>query len=209
MDYNIIDRDTWSRREYFEHYLNNVPCTYSVTTTVDITAIKKQKLKLYPTMLYFITKMVNRYEQFRTAFRPDGTLVTYHDMLPCYTVFHKDTKTFSNIWTEFSDDYLTFCKRYEDDVLHYGTIEAMMAKPNVPENAFNVSMIPWVSFDGFNLNVKSFDHLLPIFTMGKYREEQGVYRLPLAVQVHHAVCDGYHVSCLLNDLQEILCCDAE
>ena len=38
----------------------------------------------------------------------------------------------------------------------------MMAKPNMPENAFTVSMIPWTSFDGFNLNVKSFDYLIPI-----------------------------------------------
>lgn len=29
-------------------------------------------------------------------------------------------------------------------------------------------------------------------------------KLPLAVQVHHAVCDGFHVSRLLNELQEWL-----
>ncbi len=142
MEYRVIDRNNWCRKEYFEHYLKEVPCTYSITTKLDITAIKKQRLKLYPTMLYCITKIVNLYEQFRTAFRTDGTLVIYNEMLPCYTVFHQDTKTFSNIWTEFSDDYDTFCKRYNEDVLQFGTREAMMAKPNMPENAFTVSMIP-------------------------------------------------------------------
>ncbi len=29
-------------------------------------------------------------------------------------------------------------------------------------------------------------------------------KLPLAVQVHHAVCDGFHVSRLINELQSWL-----
>nr|WP_279355025.1 CatA-like O-acetyltransferase [Enterocloster bolteae] len=44
-------------------------------------------------------------------------------------------------------------------------------------------------------------YLLPIFTMGKYYEEGGGIWLPLAVQVHHAVCDGFHVCRFINDLQ--------
>ena len=37
--------------------------------------------------------------------------------------------------------------------------------------------------------------------MGKYYEEGGGIWLPLAVQVHHAVCDGFHVCRFINDLQ--------
>lgn len=204
MEYRVIDRDTWPRKEYFEHYLQNVPCTYSLTTKLDITNLKAARQKLYPALLYFLTKTVNRHEAFRTALRPDGTLVVYRGMLPFYTVFHQDTKTFSNIWTDFSEDYGTFCRRYDEDMQRYGAIHTMTPKSPVPENVFNVSMIPWTSFDGFNLNLRSFDHLLPIFTLGQYRQTEGRYRIPLAVQVHHAVCDGYHVSCFINDLQEAI-----
>lgn len=204
MDYKRIDRETWGRKEFFEHYLNEVPCTYSMTVSMDITELRRRKLRLYPAMLYCLTKVVNRYEPFRTAFRADGTLVVYRTMHPCYTVFHKDTKTFSNLWTEFSDDYDLFCRRYGEDLRRYGAVKAMTAKPDMPENCFTASMVPWTSFTGFNINVKSFTYLLPIFTMGKFRESHGRCRLPLAVQVHHAVCDGYYVSCFLNDLQELI-----
>ena len=44
MEYRVIDRNNWQRKEYFEHYLKEVPCTYSITTKLDITAIKKQRL---------------------------------------------------------------------------------------------------------------------------------------------------------------------
>ena len=90
-------------------------------------------------------------------------------MLPCYTVFHKETETFSSIWTEFTADYTEFLQNYQKDIDAFGERMGMSAKPNPPENTFPVSMIPWTSFEGFNLNLKKgYDYLLPIFTFGKY-----------------------------------------
>ena len=45
-------------------------------------------------------------------------------------------------------------------------------------------------------------YLLPIFTMGKFVGREGRRLLPLAVQVHHAACDGYHVGKFVERLQE-------
>lgn len=58
MLFEKIDRNSWKRNEYFEHYFANTPCTYSMTVKLDITPIKKKQLKLYPAMLYinFILK---------------------------------------------------------------------------------------------------------------------------------------------------------
>ncbi len=201
MKYTIIDKNTWKRREYFEHYFSVNPCTYSMTTKLNIINIRKKGLKLYPTMLYLLTKVVNQYEQFRMAFRSNGELVLYDRLHPNYTVFHKESETFSNLWTEYSDQYDEFCFNYEKDLQEFGNVEGFIGKTGEPENSFSVSMIPWISFDGFNLNIKGFDYLLPIFTMGKYFEDHGKIWLPLAVQVHHAVCDGYHISRFINDLQ--------
>ena len=36
---------------------------------------------------------------------------------------------------------------------------------------------------------------------GKTFEENGKTMLPLAIQVHHAVCDGYHVGKFIETLQ--------
>jgi chloramphenicol O-acetyltransferase type A len=43
----------------------------------------------------------------------------------------------------------------------------------------------------------------PMFTLGKYDKQGKKVLLPLAVQVHHAVCDGFHVARLINELQEL------
>ena len=200
--YTVIDLETWPRREYFEHYLSAVPCSYSMTVKLDITPIKRSGRKFYPTMLYYLTKEVNRHEQFRMALREDGKLVLFDSLSPCYTVFQKDTETFTNLWTDFCDDYAQFCTRYEKDVETYGSLHKMNAKPDQPENTFTVSMIPWTTFESFHLQLQPSPYLIPIFTMGKYYETNGRFLLPLAVQVHHAVCDGFHVCRFLNCLQE-------
>lgn len=205
MAFKIIDRENWSRKEYFEHYFSNVPCTYSMTTKLDITKIIESKKKLYPAMLYYLTTIVNRHVEFRIAFNKDNELGAYDEMLPCYTIFHKDTETFSNLWTVYCKDYEEFYKMYENDLRQYGNQKGMFGEPDVPDNCFTVSMIPWVSFEGFNLNLqKGYDYLLPIFTMGKYYEENGRILLPLAIQVHHAVCDGFHLCRFINELQELI-----
>lgn len=41
MNYRLIDKENWHRKEFFDHYLNVVPCTYSFSVRLDITNIKK------------------------------------------------------------------------------------------------------------------------------------------------------------------------
>ena len=205
MEFCRVDRAAWPRNEYFEHYFSDTPCTYSMTVKLDVTKIEEKGLKYYPALLYALTTVVNRHEEFRTARREDGQLGVYTSMLPCYTVFHRDTETFSTLWTAYTPNFEEFCTAYENDVLRYGNESGLTAKPGIPGNGFDVSMIPWAAFEGFHLNLqKGYDHLKPIFTMGKYHREAGRVRLPLAVQVHHAVCDGFHVCRFVNELQELI-----
>lgn len=98
-----------------------------------------------------------------------------------------------------------FSRAYENDIRLYGSNHGMIGKPDAPENVFTVSMIPWSTFEGFNLNLqKGYSYLIPIFTMGQYYEGDGKILLPLAVQVHHAVCDGFHICRFVNELQELI-----
>jgi chloramphenicol O-acetyltransferase type A len=46
--------------------------------------------------------------------------------------------------------------------------------------------------------------ILPIFTIGKYFEQNGKIWLPIAIQVHHAICDGFHIARFVNELQEAM-----
>ena len=40
-------------------------------------------------------------------------------------------------------------------------------------------------------------------TWGKFFEENNKIIMPLTIQVHHAVADGYHCSLFFSDVEEI------
>lgn len=205
MLFTRIDKKTWPRSAYFDHYFTQVPCTYSAVFKLDITKLRQRGQKLYPAMLYALSTAVNRHQEFRMALNEAGESGFYDQVHPCYTVFHRDTETFSNLWTAYTPDYAAFCAAFEHDMAVYGDRQGLMSRTDTPENTFPVSMVPWASFEGFNLNLqKGYDYLTPIFTMGKFYEDGGRILLPLAVQVHHAVCDGFHLCRLVNEVQELV-----
>ncbi|TNH42336.1 type A chloramphenicol O-acetyltransferase [Photorhabdus luminescens] len=207
MNYSKIDIDRWDRKEHFLHYRNVVQCGFSLTTKIDITyllsSLVEKQYKFYPTMIYLISKVVNSYSEFRMAIK-DEELIVWDDVNPAYTIFHKETETFSAIWTEFNSDLPEFMKNYSADYETYKDDLCLFSKPELPENHFHISSVPWVNFDGFNLNVANFtDYFPPIFTMGKFHKSGNQTELPLAIQVHHATCDGFHVGRVIDKLQEL------
>ena len=205
MIFRPIDLETWPRRDVFEHYLSVIPCQYSMTVKLDITGLRKRGLPLYPTMLYALARSVNRHEEFRTAFDGAGRLGVYDRLEPSYTVFHRDSETFSCLWTEYREDYGAFCAACREDLAAYGGRQSFEGRPGTPPNVFNVSMVPWESFDSFHLHLSKGDrYLLPIFTIGKFYEAEGRVWLPLAAQVHHAVCDGFHLCRLIGEVRQWL-----
>lgn len=39
----LIDLETWERQEFYEHFINDVVCTYSAVVNIDITNLKGMK----------------------------------------------------------------------------------------------------------------------------------------------------------------------
>lgn len=208
MSFNKINLENWNRKESFSHFFNDVPCTYSMTVNIDVTNLlaytKENNFKFFPSILYAMSNIVNKHKEFRMDIDENGDVGYYSVSNPCFTVFHNETETFTDVWTEHSEDIFEFLKRYDEDMKLYGNTKAG-SKPPLGTNTFNVSCIPWTSFTGFNLNLqKGYDYFPPIFTLGKYYSDGNKFLLPLAIQVHHAVCDGFHLARFVNDLQSFV-----
>ncbi len=208
MQFIKIDLENWSRKETYLRFIDNNPCTYSMTVNLDITdflaQVKAGKLSFFSSFLFVLSNAVNMHKEFRMAFDDNKNLGYYPYSNPCYTIFHEQTETFTTAWTEYSADFTQFMQNYKSDMEKYKN-NCKNSKPMNTQNYFNLSAIPWTSFTGFNLNIqKGYDYLAPIFTIGKYFENNEKILMPLAIQVHHAVCDGYHVSKFTDNLQNKL-----
>lgn len=207
-NFKRIDLNTWPRKPYFDNFYTHTPCTYSLTTNIDITEIlhykQEQHCKLYPLLIYILTKAVNQHPEFRTTFNHNQELGIWDYLIPSYTIFHKDTETFSSIYTTYTESLSEFIKNYNQDLELYASQHQPLAKANPPDNILFISAIPWTNFTSFNLNLDyGSKFLLPILTLGKYFQQEQKYYLPLAIQAHHAVCDGFHTSKLISTIEQI------
>ena len=97
MQFISIDINNWNRKEYFDHYYKNVPCTYSMAVKLDITGLKRQGKHLYSTLLFCLAQLINRHQEFRTCFNHEGKLGFFDELIPSYTIFNPTTETFTNL----------------------------------------------------------------------------------------------------------------
>lgn len=207
-EFRTIDLGTWNRAEHFAHYIDRVPCTYSFTVNLDVTGLRASLAaggrRTYPAQLWMLATAVNRFRELRMAFDSEGVLGAWDELHPAYTVFNRETETFSGIWTPYDADFTRFEQAAESDIATYSRATRFFPKDGRPANAFDVSSIPWLEFSAFTLDIPGATrHLAPIITLGRYLERDGATLLPVAIQVHHAVCDGFHAGRFVAALQDL------
>lgn len=199
----------WKRQPYFDYYYHTIKTKYNVNYHLDITEllieIKKRNLKFYPTFLYVIMRIVNQNEEFRMSFDNENRLGTWNYVVPSYTIFHNDDKTFSDIWSEYTPVFKDFYEQVIEDMNTYKDVKKIKAKENRPANFCPISVIPWLSFHSISQDTYSESSLLfPIIRFGKYYSSGDKVLLPFSIFVNHAIADGYHTSKLINEIEEFV-----
>lgn len=207
MNFIKIPMEQWARKSHYEHYQNNVRCSYSVTVDIDISSLivplKERGMKAYPAQIYMLATIVNQFPEFRMTTNDDGHLGYWEVIHPMYTVLNPKTETFSAVWSKYDGCFDAFHQAYLKDTAQNST-GVLFPQADIPGNVFNISSVPWLDFSAFNINVFSDgSYLLPIFTIGKYKKENHKTLMTLAIQCHHAVCDGYHVGKFVETLRRM------
>ena len=207
--FHKINIDTWERKEYYNYYMNFIKSKYNLNVDMEITnllkIIKERKLKFYPTMIYAVMRGINKNKEFRMSYDKDGNLGYWDYCNPSYTIFHEDDKTFSDVWSEYSEDFSVFYSNVVKDMEIYKDVKGIKAKSGRPDNFSPVSSIPWLSFTSYSNDTYSESNMLfPVTVFGKYYERDKKILLPFSVFATHAVADGYHTCKLINDIQEII-----
>ena len=207
--FHKIDFETWERKEHFKYYINLIKTNYNLTAELNISQlmekVKEKKLKFFPTMLYCIIKAVNQNKEFRMDYDKEGNLGYWEYVVPSYTIFHNDDKTFSDIWSEYDENFEKFYTNVIEDIKKYKDIKGIKTKLGRGDNFCPISCIPWLSFTGCaNDTYSETKTLFPVIAFGKYFKRDEMTMIPISVFVNHAVADGYHTCKLINDIQSII-----
>lgn len=206
MKLNKIDMNLWKRKSQFDHFYNDIRCVITVTAEIEITSlirhVKANNLKFYPVFTYIVSKVVNNRDEFRYGFDNEGAIGIYEISHPSYIIFHKDDETTSQAWSTYDGDFEMFYNRMSQDMAEYDKMRGFNIV-KLPYNIFNVSCVPWLNYTALDLHI--FDEakwLAPIITWGKFSENGGKYTMPLTLQIHHAVADGFHTARFFKDTEK-------
>jgi len=206
MNFTEIDIMKWPRGQMFYYFSKIAPTSYSLTVEVDVTvlmkSLKEKKLKFFPAYLWLVTRCLNKQTEFKVAYN-DEKLGYYDCLTPLYASFHDDDKTFSLMWTPYSDDFSIFYEDYLENQRKFSENHGVLAQPSTPPpaNAYTVSTVPWISFKHFAVHTHdNKPYFFPSVESGKIFEKYGKLVMPLSLTCHHATTDGYHVNKFLEDL---------
>lgn len=207
MNYTEIDLDKWERGELFRYYMENLRIVMSMTADIDVTPLiafqKAHGLKFYPTMTWVVSKVINSHDEFKYSYS-EGKLIKWEFVSPYYADFHEKEENFVKLVTEFSEDLFEFHSRFLADKERYKNLRAFDLA-NLPKNTFDLSCLPWVKYKSFDMHVfDSGTYLAPVVTWGKYENENEKFIMPLSMNIHHAVADGFHLCRFFNEVQALI-----
>ena len=207
MHKQIIDLDGWDRGQLFSFYIHEMPIVISLTVDVDaaplVSFAKRHGLRFYPAMIWAVSKVVNAHDEFKYGWDPQGRLIRWDCVFPSYADFHKEDQRFTKLVTPYTEDLFAFHARFLADKERFAQDRGIL--PGQPPNFFDVSCLPWVRYRHFDVHV--FDQgrfLAPVITWGRFEPEGSKLVLPLTMNIHHAVADGFHLSRFFNEVQQLI-----
>ena len=207
MNYTKIDMEAWDRRDLYRFYMNELKITMNMTVKMDVTHAlafsRSRGLKFHSVMMWAVGRILNARDEFRYSLDKDGELIKWDFISPSYTDFNPDTEHFVKFVTEYSEDLEDFCARVEIDKEKHKMGCGFI--PNQPPNVYDISCMPWVSYEALTLHVDAgAPSLFPVVLWGKYQEEGEATVMSVTMNINHAVCDGFHLCRFFNELQDYL-----
>lgn len=208
MNYKVIDRETYYRKDVLRHFSEDCKCSVSMTARIDVTelvaASKRRGTKFYINFLYILSKVLNSRDDYRMNWLwQTNELICYDVINPTQYIFHEDTETCTPVYTNYSEDYETFYRGAEADIERAKQTREYGLDAAAHPNWFDASFISWLSYDSLNVELPDgYLYFLPIINWGKYREENGRLMMPVTVRLNHAIADGYLIANVFRLLEK-------
>ena len=205
---HLIDLATWNRREHFTFFSAFEEPFFGLVATVDCTrALAEAKRLGVPFFLYYLhaaLQAVNQVEALR--FRIEDSQVYCYDRIHASATIGRPDHTFGFSFIEQHDELAAFVPGATAEIAAVQASEGLRLNETTGRpDVIHFSALPWVRFTGLS-HARNFTHpdSCPKISVGQTYVEGAATLLPVSVNVHHGLADGYHVGLFLAAFQELL-----
>jgi chloramphenicol O-acetyltransferase type A len=194
-NYTVIETSSWNRKTTFDFFQTFEIPFYNITANLDVTNLKKycdnNGISFFLVCLFLSQKVISQTENFR--YRLANKEVRKYDKTQAGSTILLDNKTFAFCYFPIESNLIQFVKQGENAIKNF------KANPDFEprEGDLNMvfySVIPWISFTSFQ-HARRFEEndSIPRIVFGKYFEQNNTLQMPISIEVHHSLVDGYHV----------------
>lgn len=201
-----IDIQKWPRRDLFNFFKNFDHPHTGLCANVDLTefhrAMKQSGYSINMAIVYVISRVSNAIPEFRYRIRKED--VVEHPVVHPSMTIQTDNNLFSFCSVDYTKDLALFAEQTSANIAHMKQYPRLDLDQGRDDLIF-LTMAPWVSFTGcmHAMNLNPVDSV-PRFGWGKFFQDGTHLKMPLSVQVHHALADGFHMGKFYSEVQNYL-----
>ncbi len=189
-----IDMNSWPRRKHFELYNTFDYPHFNLCANVDITdyyaSLKRRPESINNGIIYLLARCANELPEFRYRIR--GNQVVEHEIVHPSAIVLADDNTFSYCTMPYQSDFSRFAARAQELAQQVKAKPVLEDEPGQDDLLF-MTTVPWVSFTSIAhpIHMNPVDSV-PRISWGKFFSEGDRLKMPLSIQAHHALMDGFH-----------------
>lgn len=201
----VIDIQYWNRRQIFEHFSNLKDPYFGVTIPFDVSNAyafsSENKVSFFGRYLHDCMKSINYVENFKYRIE-DGKVIEF-DVIHASATMLRDDKTFGFSFIEYHKNLDVFLENLEAEKHRINTTSDLYPPKNGLD-CIHCSAMPWVNFSGHKEPISGQLESIPKLAFGKASKINDKLVMNVAVNVNHALVDGYHVGLFSKKFQEYL-----
>lgn len=202
LDKYKIDLHSWKRKDHYTFFKNFEQPFFGTIVYINCTSAyhwcKTHKVPFYCYYIHKSLYAVNQLKEFRYRIEHDE-VVEYAKISGSVSVLRKD-ETFSFCYFDYHTSFQQFMKEIKTAVEKEKTSQGLDLR--AVNDLIHYSVLPGIQFQGFqHAQHLSGKDSVPKIVFGKFEFRNGQVLLPVAVHVHHALCDGFHVGKFIEIFQ--------
>jgi chloramphenicol O-acetyltransferase type A len=193
----LIDLDTWRRRDHYLWFRKYERPFFSVTVDVDVTAVWNKSRRpgspsFFLSSLFLMLNAANDVEAFRLRLRARG--VWRHDRVGVGPTILRQDETFGFVRLEPAHTLNQFAARGRAAIAEVVTQRGLRPPKDTRDDIVFHSVLPWLHFTSFANALPGKNDSIPRIVFGRCVRKGGRMKMPVAVEVHHALVDGLDVA---------------
>lgn len=201
----IIDIENWERKDqfhFFRHYDNPF---FGLTGNVDVSKLlaytREKGYSFFAAYLFASQLQVNTIPEFRYRIVGDEVHVFPH--LVAGSTVLKGNNVFTFCYFDHLKSFHEFNPHVVDRIAACQEPSTKLVDHDGDLAQIHYSVIPWLHFQGLtHPRNYSTDDSIPKIVFGKYQSQGNKILMPISVEVHHSLLDGFHVGLYFDGFQK-------